>query len=146
MPPLFLIPADYVLVNKAKEVRANSYSPYSKFRVGAAVLSEKNQTYVGTNVENVSYGLTICAERNAIFNGVANEGPSFKIWMIAVVCGVPGPPCGACRQVIAEFSTPETKIIWEAEKGYKIATLDEILPDAFLPRVLMNDLTYIGDE
>lgn len=121
------------LLKAAKDVAKRAYAPYSKFRVGAAVLTEKGGIYNGCNVENASYGLTICAERSAIFSAVGNEGgDSMKIRAIAVVCesDLPCPPCGACRQVIYEFG-PEAVVIYQGQKGLIERTLSEILPEGF---------------
>ena len=96
------------LIQAAENALKNAYEPYSKFKVGAAVLTEKNNIYTGCNVENASYGLTICAERNAIFSAVAHEGPAMRIKAMAIST-LPavalGSSCGACRQVIAEFAS-----------------------------------------
>ena len=98
------------LVEKAIEARSTAYVPYSKFQVGAAIITSNDQVYLGCNIENASYGLTNCAERTAIFKAVS-EGDN-EIKAIAVVADTEGPvsPCGACRQVIAEFATDDTKI------------------------------------
>lgn len=122
------------LLEKAKEASKNTYSPYSKFPVGACVVTPSGRTFIGTNVENASFGATICAERSAIMNMVVNGereieaiaiyGPKMKM------CA----PCGICRQVIAEFKLKNgtTNIILEGEDGEpKAFTLDEILPLGF---------------
>ena len=118
------------LIETAMDARKQSYSPYSNFEVGAAVLSEDGYIYGGCNIENASYGLTNCAERTAIFNAVS-EGKR-NISAIAIVADTDEPcsPCGACRQVIAEFKIP--CIIMANLKGeYKTVTLDELLPYGF---------------
>lgn len=124
---------DYnTLIEKAIEVSKNSYSPYSHFPVGACILCESGKTYTGCNFENASFGLTICAERNAIGNAVANG--ERKITAIAIYSPNMQDclPCGACRQVLAEFSTNEgTIIITKAEEGIKIRQLLELLPGYF---------------
>ena len=91
----------------------NAYAPYSNFRVGSTILTERGVQYSGCNVENASYGLTICAERNAIFAAVAAEGSSMKIKAVAVATEKDGPcaPCGACRQVIYEFG-PDALVLF----------------------------------
>ncbi len=96
---------DAKLLEAAESIRSNAYARFSKFKVGAAVLSGSGQIYTGCNVENSSYRLTVCAEQNAIAHGVANEGDSFSIEAISVTAGanVPCTPCGACRQTIFEF-------------------------------------------
>ena len=98
----------------AQAAAENSYSPYSRFRVGAALLLTNGLVVTGTNVENVSYGLTICAERSAIVRAVAEEGPGVRIAAIAIanLNGAACPPCGACRQVIAEFADADTPVIF----------------------------------
>lgn len=124
---------DYnTLIEKAIEVSKNSYSPYSHFPVGACILCESGKTYTGCNFENASFGLTICAERNAIGNAVANG--ERKITAIAIYSPNMQDclPCGACRQVLAEFQTNEgTIIITKAEEGIKIRQLLELLPGYF---------------
>lgn len=110
-----------------------AYAPYSNFFVGAAVLAESGAVYTGCNVENASYGLTICAERNAIFAGVASEGPKFKVRAIAVAnrACVACSPCGACRQVIYEFG-PESEVFFRSADGYSSARAKELLPAGFV--------------
>jgi cytidine deaminase len=94
-----------ILIRSAREALANAYAPYSNFRVGAAVLTEEGNLFTGCNVENASYGLSLCAERVAIFTAVAMEGPMMRIRGLAVQGEADGrcSPCGACRQVIGEF-------------------------------------------
>jgi cytidine deaminase len=121
------------LLREAREASRRAYCPYSSFRVGAAVLAG-GRVFVGANVENASYGLTICAERTAAFAAVlAGAGP---IEAVAVAC-VDAPdgsdpdllmPCGACRQVLAEFARPETPILVDRVGTFR---LDELLPRAF---------------
>ncbi|MFZ5453813.1 MAG: cytidine deaminase [Thermodesulfobacteriota bacterium] len=121
-----------LLLARAREALSRAYAPYSRFRVGAAVLTAKGNTYTGVNVENPSYGLTICAERAAIFSAVAAEGPEMQIEALAVACEQPGPclPCGACRQVIAEFG-PEAVIFFSGPDGPEEVSLARLLPGAF---------------
>ena len=111
----------------------NAYAPYSKFHVGAAILLEDGRVFTGCNVENASYGLTICAERNAIFAAVAATAKKPVIAAVAVVNrrGVPCSPCGACRQVIAEFG--RDAVVWyQGQKGFACLTARELLPDGFV--------------
>jgi cytidine deaminase len=118
------------LIKAALAARDKAYSPYSHFKVGAAVLGESGRVYTGVNVENASYGLTNCAERTAIFKAVSEGETKFKA--LAVVADVPHPvpPCGACRQVMAEFGI--AKIITCNTKGERREfSLDELLPYAF---------------
>lgn len=114
----------------AKMSSKNAYSPYSKFKVGSAVLTTNNNTYIGCNVENASYGLTICAERNAIFQMVTNG--ETEIEAIAIYCNseISFPPCGACRQVIAEFGN-HVKIIYGNDKKQTITNIRDLLPQSF---------------
>lgn len=117
------------LLNKAKEVSQNAYVPYSKFKVGACVLTEDGQTFCGCNFENISYGLTICAERNAIGTAIANGQKKIK----AVAIYSPNEdncvPCGSCRQVMAEFKCDE--VITEINGEPKVYKLDYLLPEGF---------------
>ena len=118
------------LIDCATVAREKSYSPYSRFGVGAALLCEDGTIYVGCNIENASYGLTNCAERTAIFKAVSEGYTKFKA--LAVVADTEGPcsPCGACRQVISEFEIPY--IIMANLKGdYTVVELDELLPFRF---------------
>ncbi len=112
-------PALEPLIAAAHAVTANSYSPYSSFRVGAALELTNGAIVTGTNVENVSYGLTICAEAAAIARAVAEYGPSMRIRAVAVtnLNNAPSPPCGACRQLLAEFIEPDAPVAFPAEDG-----------------------------
>jgi len=104
------------LVDAAVAVAGKAYAPYSGFRVGAALLLTNGETVTGANVENVSYGLTICAERSALVRAIAMFGPEIRIAAAAVINlnGAPSPPCGACRQVLAEFIDPDAPICFPA--------------------------------
>lgn len=120
------------LVKKAFEAKNMAYAPYSKFKVGAALLTDDNVLYTGVNIENISYGATVCAERTAVFKAVS-EGKK-KIAKIAIASDDEGYiyPCGICRQVILEFGTPETEIICANGKGeQEVFKLKELLPKAF---------------
>lgn len=118
------------LIEAAKKARENSYSPYSKFKVGAAVLTKSGKIYGGCNVENASYGLTNCAERTAIFKAVSEGEREFAALAIIADTKRPIPPCGACRQVIEEFKI-NTIIMSNLAGDVKTATLEEILPFSF---------------
>jgi cytidine deaminase len=120
------------LLRAARKVMKNAYAPFSKFRVGAAILTSKGQVFVGCNVENSSYGMTNCAERTAIFSAVAKLGPELEISAVAVTNdhGVPCSPCGACRQVIYEFG-PRAVIFYQGEKGPKQSLITDLLPEGF---------------
>ncbi|EHJ01357.1 cytidine deaminase [Clostridium sp. DL-VIII] len=120
------------LIKTALEYRNRAYSPYSKFKVGAAVLFESGKIYGGCNIENASFGATNCAERTGIFKGIS-EGET-KIKAIAVVGSLEEYtyPCGICRQVIVEFGDEDVKIIIaKNEKEYMVKDMDDILPGAF---------------
>ena len=121
------------LILIAESMLPKSYAPYSRFPVGAAVLTEKGNIFSGCNVENVSFGLTICAERNAIAAAIAAEGgDTMKIKAIAIVnaqntsCS----PCGACRQVIWEFGR-NAIVIFQGDRGKQILSIEELLPAGF---------------
>lgn len=121
------------LVQKAKEAMDKSYSPYSGFRVGAALMADSGNVYTGANIENISYGATNCAERTAVFKAVF-EGER-KIEAIAIASDSEDYiyPCGICRQVLAEFGDKTMKIISSNKKGeFREHTLDELLPNAFI--------------
>jgi cytidine deaminase len=117
----------------ALEAAENAYAPYSQFYVGAALLFDDGQVVTGCNVENVSYGLTSCAERNALFRAVSERGPGRKIVAIAVSNrnGAPCPPCGACRQVISEFVTRDAVIIFAGDDGPQTLPFVAIFPSRF---------------
>lgn len=121
------------LISLAKTAHEKAYVPYSNFPVGAAVLSDDGDIFTGCNIENISYGLTNCGERTAIFKMMSEKGQHAKIKAIAVSTktDMPCTPCGACRQVIQEFSTPETVIIYKGPKGYTTVSMAELLPGAF---------------
>jgi cytidine deaminase len=124
---------DRILVEAACEAKKNAYAPYSKFRVGAAVLTDDGSLYTGVNIENVSYGATVCAERTAIFKAVS-EG-SGKVCAIAIASDSEDYifPCGICRQVIFEFGDRFTKIICSRKNGeYRTFTAEELFPHAFM--------------
>lgn len=118
------------LIAAARQMQQNAYAPYSHFTVGAAVLAADDTVYTGCNVENSSYGLSCCAERNAIFHGVACGCRQFQA--IAIVGDAEGftMPCGACRQVMAEFQIPHV-IVTKPDDTYHVMTLEELLPHLF---------------
>ena len=117
------------LGSAAKAARSRAYSPYSKFKVGAAILGASGRLYTGCNVENVSFGLTVCAERNAIAHAVA-EGEK-EIVAVAVAGPVLCPPCGMCRQVMAEFAGPDLPVAMFGGRSRTIHQLADLLPHAF---------------
>ncbi len=119
------------LLRLADEARKNAYAPYSTFSVGAALLTADGRVYTGVNIENASFGATVCAERVALFSAVAEGVREFAA--IAIVGGKAGEaraacyPCGICRQVLAEFCSPDMPVILEG----KVCTLGELLPNSF---------------
>ena len=123
------------LIEKAQKAREKSYSPYSHFQVGAALLTKSGKVYTGCNIENAGYSATNCAERTAIFKAVSEGERDFEA--IAIIGGKEGKtspfcaPCGVCRQVIAEFCPKDFKIILGNEEKYSVYTLDTLLPFAF---------------
>mgnify|MGYP003412797071 CR=1 FL=1 len=120
------------LIQEAIEARKQAYTPYSQFKVGAAVLTADGNVFRGCNIENASYGLTNCAERTAIFKAISEGEP--KVKAIAIVADTDGPvsPCGACRQVIAEFSDDHTKVYLSNLKGdLQETSIAELLPGFF---------------
>lgn len=120
------------LLSAAREAMSRAYATYSKFKVGAAILTESGEVFQGCNVENASYGMTNCAERTAIFAAVARLGPSMKIRTVVVVnsAGAPCSPCGACRQVILEFG-PKARVVFQGQNGFEEAAISELLPYGF---------------
>jgi cytidine deaminase len=119
------------LVQHALQAYALSYSPYSNFPVGAALLTRSGRVITGCNIENASYGLTVCAERVAIWKAVSEGETEFVA--LAVVTGTGGSPCGACRQVMAEFAPLMPVVIADSTGGRRVTTVSDLLPDAFLP-------------
>ena len=119
------------LVDLAIEARDVAYAPYSKFQVGAALLTRQGDIYQGVNVENRSFGLTICAERTAVATAVSQGQKDFVAIGIASSGGVT--PCGACRQFLAEFCDDLTVLLVDVETGNSVrkTTLNELLPDRF---------------
>lgn len=124
-----------ILLDAAQEVRERSYSPYSNFKVGAAVLTRDGEIFTGTNIENASYGLTVCAERNAIFAAVSAGKRRFRA-LALITQKLPGlafnSPCGACRQVMSEFMAPDTPVLVAVLDGTKRLVYRKKLRD-FMP-------------
>jgi cytidine deaminase len=126
------------LIQQAKKAYERAYAPYSKFHVGAAALTTHQNIVSGCNVENASYGLTVCAERNCISQAIINGEQHFKTLVIYTEQEKLTPPCGACRQVIVEFFEPEAIIMAVNHLDQsKTWTVDELLPSAFTPKDLL---------
>ena len=121
------------LMEKAREAARKSYSPYSEFKVGAAIRLTNGEVVTGTNVENISYGLTICAERSALVSAVSRFGPETRIDAVAVtnLNEKASPPCGACRQMLAEFIAPDAPVMFPDAHGMRTMAFSELLPMAF---------------
>jgi cytidine deaminase len=123
-----------MLRERATEAAENSYSPYSRFRVGAAILLDSGEVVAGTNVENASYRLTSCAEQAAIAAAVTQFGPGIRIRAVVVanLNHATCMPCGACRQTIFEFADPEVPVYYPAANGEMVeTTVGELLPAGF---------------
>lgn len=118
------------LIREAEKAASYAYAPYSGFKVGVALSTDKGNIYSGCNVENSSYGLTMCAERIAVFKAVASGDMNFVKLVIYTDTDQFFYPCGACRQVLSEFSS-ETEIMIVCNQGKKISTIAELLPDSF---------------
>jgi len=129
------MPSTKDLIASAKMAQKAAYAPYSKFKVGAALLGKSGRIFTGCNVENVSYGLACCAERNAVFKALSEGEREFRA--IAIVSDSPEPtaPCGACRQVLNEFA-PDISVIMPGKKRTIKTTLKKLLPFAFGPKSL----------
>lgn len=127
------------LLEAAQQAASRAYCPYSKFPVGAAILSGQGNIFAGCNVENASYGLTICAERNAVFQLVASgeSPPLVRAVLVYTPISTPTAPCGACRQVLNEFG-PSCDVLCACNgPGELLFKLEQLLPDAFGPRNLV---------
>lgn len=123
------------LVEAARAAREHAHCPYSRYRVGAALETGDGRVFVGSNVENASYGLTICAERAAVVSAVSAGVRNFRRIVIASDSEPPAPPCGACRQVLAEFGS-ELEVESVGPLQTRRWTLRELLPDAFTREIL----------
>jgi len=122
------------LIAKAMEARKKAYAPYSHFAVGAALLARSGRIYTGCNVENASYGLSVCAERVAVFKAVSEGERNFEAMAVVTENGVT--PCGACRQVLMEFGDDIQVIVADEADVYRVFVLPELLPEAFTPEHL----------
>jgi cytidine deaminase len=124
----------YALRARAEEAARNAYAPYSRFRVGAALLLSDGSVVTGCNVENCSYRLTCCAEQSAVARAVSERGPGIRLRAVAVanLNGAASMPCGGCRQTLSEFGDDSTVVLYPGEGGApKQTTLGALLPHAF---------------
>lgn len=120
------------LIEEAKRAKSFAYVPYSRFAVGAALLTEEGTVFHGCNIENAAYSLTNCAERTAVFKAVSEGKNIFKALAVFADTGHPVPPCGACRQVLSECCHPEMPVILAGLNGaVRETTVASLLPDAF---------------
>jgi cytidine deaminase len=139
-PPITLSPGQQVeLLSAARDAAKHAHAPYSGFRVGAALLLEGGEIVTAANVENASYGLSICAERSAVVRAVAQHGPKLRIHAVAVtnLNNAPSSPCGACRQVLSEFMPANGLILFPFDGSPDTHTLAELFPFSF-------DLSHAG--
>lgn len=134
-----ITPSDLILLAQARDIKENAYAPYSDFRVGAAVFTSEGEIFRGVNVENAAYGSTLCAERAALTAAVTHGYR--EITAIAIVGDSESPtvPCGACRQVLAEFNPEMRVIVGGRTDEVLVFTLDELLPEAFVRGFLDQD-------
>lgn len=131
------------LLKKSIEARSNAYVPYSKFPVGAALLTTDGKVYTGCNIENAGYSMTNCAERTAVFKAVSEGDTTFAALAVSADTSGPVAPCGACRQVLAEFCAPDMPVYLTNLKGdVQETTIGELLPGAFST----EDLKYAARE
>lgn len=127
------------LLEEAKVARENAYAPYSKFSVGAALLTKSGKVFHGCNIENASFGLTNCAERTALFKAVSEGETEFQALLVVADTKNPVAPCGACRQVIAEFCPPEMPVYLANINGdIKQTTVEQLLPSSFTSEDMKN--------
>ncbi|QBK26271.1 cytidine deaminase [Ureibacillus thermophilus] len=121
-----------ILFEEAKKARENAYAPYSKFSVGAALITKSGKIYRGCNIENASFGLTNCAERTAIFKAVSEGERDFQALLVVADTKDPVSPCGACRQVLAEFCPPTMPVYLANVNGnIEQTTVEQLLPSSF---------------
>ncbi len=118
------------LLDRAKEASVQAYAPYSGYKVGAAVMTSEGKVFSGCNIENASYSMTLCAERTAIFKAVSEGHREFKAIAIYVDSELEFPPCGACRQVMAEFN-PQMEVVYANRTNKEYTNLGALLPGAF---------------
>lgn len=121
------------LVDEARRVMKNAHAPYSNFMVGAALIGKNGKIYRAANVENASFGLSVCAERAAVFAAVGDGTLDFEALAVATDTDEPTPPCGACRQVLREFISDIPVYLAGRSGDHRVTTLSQLLPDAFAP-------------
>jgi cytidine deaminase len=126
------------LIETAMRVRLEAYAPYSGYKVGAALLCDDGSVFTGANVENASYGLSLCAERVAVAGAVAAGNRNFDMLVIVADSEMPCPPCGACRQVLSEFGPDTMVVMANLEGDTQRAKVKELLPYAFSSRQLFQ--------
>jgi cytidine deaminase len=119
------------LIELALQAREHAYAPYSRFKVGAALLTTSGHIYTGCNIENVAFSPSVCAERTAIFKAVSDGEREFVAIAVVTQNGIP--PCGVCRQVMMEFAPDITLVIANLTGDYYVTTLSELFPNAFAP-------------
>jgi cytidine deaminase len=129
------------LIELARSAREKAYVPYSRFGVGAALLAENGEVYQGCNIENAAYPVTNCAERTAIFKAISDGVRKFKAIAVIADCPRPVPPCGSCRQVLAEFCSQDMPVYLSNLSGdYIRTTVGELLPGAFNANDMEKDV------
>src|ERR1035441_3055134 len=136
------------LLDRARHAALHAYAPYSGFRVGAALQLSNGEIVTGANVENVSFGLTICAERSALVRAVSQVGPEIRVEAVAIanLNSTASPPCGACRQMLSEFILPNAPVIFPSIGGDRTMAFLELLPLAFEPGSPATGLRRWGGE
>jgi cytidine deaminase len=133
LAPPALDPSIDALMAAARRAAQRSYSPYSRFKVGSALRLADGAIVTGVNVENASYGLTICAERSALVRAVAEFGPKIRITAVAVanLNEMASPPCGACRQMLSEFIEPDAPVVFPSAEGVRVLPFCQVFPLVF---------------
>ncbi|WP_205135916.1 cytidine deaminase [Virgibacillus halotolerans] len=128
------------LIEEAIKMREKAYVPYSKFPVGAALVTKSGKVYTGCNIENAAFPVTCCAERVAIFKAIADGEVVFSEMAVAAETKRPVPPCGSCRQVMSEFFDPKMRIhLTNLEYEIKTVSVEDLLPFSFQPEDLLSD-------
>lgn len=131
---------DAELIEKAKEARELAFAPFSGFKVGAVLVAESGKIYTGCNIESASYGLTVCAERVAIWKAISENERAFRKLVVVADTENPTPPCGACRQIIWEFCGNITVTLANLNGKQETYKMEELLPKAFGSEFLEQNL------